>query len=206
MRWFPTQRGERQVDLGGLLEPLPRRPRLPLPLAAGQVDQVELARAELLLARGGLAARGGRRVRRRLDDDREDGVRPRRVLVHERGPDGAVLLARVQHVLHLAHPLDDVPRQVLDVHPALGVLLEVQLVLRVLGQQVAHLLVVDLQERRADQKILVVGPFNSLENVAEGTGNDAAHVWRIPLALHSMCFAGSCLTIAEYSSVVALEN
>lgn len=44
-----AQRRQRQVDFGGLLEPLPGRARLALPLAAGQIDQIELAHAHVAL-------------------------------------------------------------------------------------------------------------------------------------------------------------
>ena len=36
------ERGQREVDLGGLLQPVPRRARLALPLATRLIDQVQL--------------------------------------------------------------------------------------------------------------------------------------------------------------------
>ena len=51
-----------------------------------------------------------------------------------------------------------------------------RLVFGVLGQQVAHFFVIDLQERRADEEVLVVSGLNLLEDSAECTGNDPTQV------------------------------
>ena len=45
-----SERRQRQVDLGGLLQAVARRSRFRLALAASQVDQVELGGANVLLS------------------------------------------------------------------------------------------------------------------------------------------------------------
>mmetsp|Transcript_49217 Transcript_49217/g.111493 ORF Transcript_49217/g.111493 Transcript_49217/m.111493 type:complete len:244 (-) Transcript_49217:168-899(-) len=136
------QSGEREVNLGRLLEPLARRPGLALPLGACQVDHVELADADVALAvrpQGAL-----------LHRDHEDGVRPGGALVHVRGSHAAVDQAPLQDLVHVLDALDDKGLEVLDVNAVLPIL-EVATLLRVLGEEVPDLLVVDLQVGAAHQ-------------------------------------------------------
>mgnify|MGYP001458183114 CR=1 FL=1 len=64
----------------------------------------------------------------RLARDRVDRVRARRVLVHRGRPSVPVLGAKVAQLVALARRLDDVRGEVLDVHAARRVLLELHLV------------------------------------------------------------------------------
>mmetsp|Transcript_16992 Transcript_16992/g.55352 ORF Transcript_16992/g.55352 Transcript_16992/m.55352 type:complete len:383 (+) Transcript_16992:1139-2287(+) len=139
---------ERQINLSRLFEPVPFGGRLGLALRSGQVHQIQLAHPDVRLALGvGLAA---------LDRDGINRMRARRVGVHLGGADMSVAGAKVAELVALLHRLDHVRRQVLNVHPGVGVLLKLQLVDGVLGQQVAHLLVVDLQVRGTDEELGVL--------------------------------------------------
>jgi hypothetical protein len=85
-----------------------------------------------------------------------------------------------------AHRLDDVRCEVLDVHAALWRLLEVELVLRVLRKQVAHVLIVNLEVRRTHKKlgVLAAARRDHLEDLREGAWDDAAQVGRVVHAFH----------------------
>mmetsp|Transcript_33957 Transcript_33957/g.77860 ORF Transcript_33957/g.77860 Transcript_33957/m.77860 type:complete len:393 (+) Transcript_33957:1380-2558(+) len=132
-----AQRGEAEVDLRRLLEPISRSLRLRLPFRARQVDQVQLPHAD-----------GGGAIRARLarlHRDRVDRVRAAGVLVHCGRADVAVLRAEVAQLVALARRLDDVRRQVAHVDARLGGLLQVEFVVWVLGEQVPDLFIVDLE-------------------------------------------------------------
>mmetsp|Transcript_27414 Transcript_27414/g.78760 ORF Transcript_27414/g.78760 Transcript_27414/m.78760 type:complete len:483 (-) Transcript_27414:666-2114(-) len=87
------------VDLRGLLQRLPARPCLALPLGAGQVHHVHLAHADVVL--------GIRASLRCLDRDCEDGVGPARLVVHLRARYTAVLLPHLHHLPQVVDALDD---------------------------------------------------------------------------------------------------
>ena len=193
-----AERREAQVDLGRLLEPVAGRARLGLALRAGEVDEVELADADVLAAVVRLAA---------LDDDGEDGVRARARLVHERRADRAVLLARLHHLVDLVRRLDDEAREVLHVHARVDVLLQVEPVLRVLREQVADLLVVDLEVRRAHEVLLRrLGDRDLVEDLLERVGDDAAQLGRVGVALHRVRLARARLPVRKDGRVEAVEH
>ena len=156
-RYDVAERRERQVDLGGLLEAIAGGARLRLALAARQVHQIELADLVVLLA---LLVRLAH-----LHANGEHGVRTRRVGVHERGARRPIPVALLHELLARADRLALVPRQLRHVHALVRMLVQVERVLVVLAQQVAYVLVVDLQIGGAYQVLLGRVDGDRLENV-----------------------------------------
>ena len=105
-------------------------------------------------------------------------------LVHQRGTHCPVLVAHTQHVTDFRQALDDEGSQVLDVHARVHALLHLEARLRVLAQQVPDLLVVNLQEGRAHQKVRVLRGVDRVEHVLERVGDDAAELGGGVHALH----------------------
>ena len=182
-----AQHEQAQVDRDPLLHPLPLGLRALGALGPREVDKVELGGdllvGDLLAARLGRRARAGRRSRARrrqpahVDVHREDGVRARRDLVH---------VGRMRHAQHA--PLVQRRERLFGAHDALllgalhrraavGVLADPQLLLagRRRVEQVADLLVVDLEERHpqrdAVRRAQLLDPCKDL---VDGTRNDAA--------------------------------
>ncbi|KOO22595.1 hypothetical protein Ctob_003354 [Chrysochromulina tobinii] len=195
-----AERRERQVDLGRLLESVAARLRLRLALGARQVDEVELAHAD-----------GGRAVLARLarlDGDRVDRVRAGRVLVHGRCAHVPILGAEVTKLVALASRLDHVRREVTHVHTRVRVLLQLELVGRVLREQIADLLVVDLEVGGAHEElgILAATRRDEIEDLLEGTRDDASQLGRIVDALHREGLAGAGLAVGEDGAVEAIDD
>jgi hypothetical protein len=133
----------------------------------------------------------------RLDGDGEDGVGARALLVHEGRARDAVLLARLEDGVHLLGGLDHDGRQLLDVDLVVGVLLELELVGGVLAEQVADLLVVDLEVRGAREELLrrVVVRVDRVEDVLEGVRDHAALLGGVREALHGVRLARARLAV-----------
>lgn len=93
-----AKRGERQVDLGGLLESIACCSRLALPLTTRQVNNIEFAYLDVRLAV--LADLGA------LDCDGKDRVTSRGVLVHIRGANVPISIALLEHVHQISRTLD----------------------------------------------------------------------------------------------------
>ncbi len=167
---------------------------LSVPLAAGQIHQVELALLDVLLPRWVCVLH--------LEPDGEDGVRARRVRVHGGGRGDAVGDAHPQQLGAVSHRLHVVHRQVLDV----GVVaLDLQLPARVLAEQVADLLVVDLDVgdvHRVPGVAVLVGLL-ALEDVDDGARDDADVVG---VLLHGEALARPRLPVGHDGGVVPLED
>ena len=141
-----------------------------------------------------------------LDGHNENGVRSRAVLVHVRGAHGSILIADVHHMLDLVHVLGHERGQVLDVDAPIGALLELVALRLVFGEQVAYVLLVDLEILGA-HKILLIGAARYVrEYVVERVGYDAAQVLVRAHALHGERLAGARLTVGEYGAVEAVEH
>ncbi|KAG5457043.1 MAG: hypothetical protein BJ554DRAFT_3052 [Olpidium bornovanus] len=173
------ERGQREVNLGGLLEALAGRAGLALALAAGEVDEVELPGVEVVPPVGALLAA--------LDGD---GIG-----VHLRRGDGAVAVPGGHEAVHLADALHDERAQVLHAHPArLRVPPELARPPRVLAEQVPDLLVVDLHVRHADKELLGRRARDVREDVLKRVGDYPPQVRHAPDAFHRERLAGTGLT------------
>mmetsp|Transcript_35056 Transcript_35056/g.86209 ORF Transcript_35056/g.86209 Transcript_35056/m.86209 type:complete len:308 (+) Transcript_35056:659-1582(+) len=182
----------------------PLHPRELLPLAAGEVDEVEL-RAPL------------RRVERvrHAHAQREDEVRAGALLVHRRRARRAVQRAHVeqlQTLVRVAHR---------RLHGLVCVSLLAARVLphsegaRVGGEEVDDGLVVDLDERHTDLDGVALGhePRGALEDVLERARDDARplpHAVQLPAPLHvpEHCerLARARLPVGQHRDVVALQK
>mmetsp|Transcript_17033 Transcript_17033/g.64473 ORF Transcript_17033/g.64473 Transcript_17033/m.64473 type:complete len:496 (-) Transcript_17033:7-1494(-) len=195
-----AQRREGEVDLRGFLETNARGARLGLPLGARQVDHVELAHADVLLAVQPLALV--------LHRHREDGVAAGALRVHGRCPSHAVSLPGLQNCVHLGRRLDHHARQVLHVDAAVHALLELQPRRDVLPEQVPDVLVVDLHVRRADQVLALRAArgVDALEDVLERVGHEAAQLRHVGHALHRVGLARAGLAVREDCAVVPVDD
>lgn len=119
---YIAKSGERQIDLGGLLETITRGAGLGLSFTAGEVDEMEFALRDTT----SLAA---------LDGHGEESVRARTLGVHSSGARGAceleeeegrrTVLVAVQHdVVHVRGRGDTHTRQTLHVDAHIGTFLE----------------------------------------------------------------------------------
>ena len=141
---YDVDEGEqRLVDVAALLESQAGGARRVGALAARQVDQIHLGHR---LARHVLDHLGLR------ESHREYGVRATRRVVHVGRGCCAVHVALGDELLDVEVVAHDVLRQVLHVHAELGMLAHLQILLRLgrRAEQVAHLLVVDLQVAHFD--------------------------------------------------------
>mmetsp|Transcript_29764 Transcript_29764/g.65008 ORF Transcript_29764/g.65008 Transcript_29764/m.65008 type:complete len:286 (-) Transcript_29764:37-894(-) len=138
--------------------------------------------------------------------DREDGVTAGGVLVHKGGSSAPVLLPHCKHVAELRHTLDNVVRQVLNVHARVRALFHLELVIRVLRKQIANVLVVNLQEGRTHQILLIGTPLNIGEDCLEAVRNNATQLWIVWNAFHRVRLPRPRLPIREYRSVVTLQT
>eukprot|EP00095_Tigriopus_kingsejongensis_P001135 snap_masked-scaffold1099_size62903-processed-gene-0.14 protein:Tk01135 transcript:snap_masked-scaffold1099_size62903-processed-gene-0.14-mRNA-1 annotation:"dna polymerase beta-like" len=198
-RYHIAQGRKRQVDLGGLLEPLARSSGLALPLGARQVHQMELAHSEVLLTI--LALLGA------LDGDGEDGMASGAVGVHVGGPHTAVLVANGHDLVHVIGIVDHESREVFDIHANVRPLLHVQAESLILAEEISNLLVVDFQIRHPDQELDILLRLGDVtKDVGKGIGDDALHLGAGSLALHGEGLARSSLTIREDGSIVALNH
>jgi len=196
-RYDVAERRQRQINLGRLFETVPHRARLALPLAPGQVDQVELRRADF---------RSAGRVVAAFQMNREDGMTSRRDGVHRRRPGRAVLPAAVHHHLARGHARHRVHRQVFDEDVTVRPLSQFQTRFRILAQKVAHLLVVDLQKRGVDEVARFFGDGNRVENLVESARDESPLSGRIHNSLHGEGLSAAGLAVRKHRSIVAFGH
>ena len=193
-----AQGRQAEVDFSCLLESIPGGTGLGLPLTSGQINQIELAHPDVGVPLGvQLAA---------LHRDDENGVAARRVLVHVGGADGPILIANRHHMLNFRNGLADKGGEILDVDTGVGPLTELQITTLVLGQKVAHLLLIDFQIRSADQELLVHRLGNVVEDVLERVGDDALEDGIAADAFHREGLAGPGLAVGKDGPVEAVED
>ncbi|KAH9390187.1 hypothetical protein TYRP_007741 [Tyrophagus putrescentiae] len=202
-----AQRQQALVDVGRLAGALLHGARAADVLAAGQVDQVQLADLEDLLA-----------VHQHLLDvhgDGEDAVRAAAAGVHQRGRRLPLDAALLQNLEDLVLGGDGHLHQAADDHRALplGVIVDAQLV-RVgeRTEQVVGVLVVQLQERDANG-VLGVLAGQVVDQLVDGAGDHAAGRVLVPadvqvgaVAHHGEGLPGARLAVGEDSAVVALDH
>ena len=208
------QEGQRSVDEVSLLELLSRHRSLLHALATRQVHEVEL-RHRGLLARIPDAAR--------LEVDGEDAVRSTGRLVQDVRRGGAVSLAReeVRQRLSLVgavlfgQALDDRlasarPRgerlgeaRVVDpVHD-----LQIIRLRHVVGEEIVHDVVVNLEVRHPDLDLLVAAQLGLVKEVVDRPRDDAALVVRGgDVAAHGVRLTGARLSVREDRAVVTREH
>ena len=195
-----AQGRERQVDLRGLLEPVAARLGLGLALGARQVDEVELAHANVwrAIVVGGTG----------FDGDAVNGVGPRAVLIHGRRAHVAILGAKIPKLVALLGAFDDVGGQVAHIDARVGALLELELVGRVLREEVAHLLVVELQVGRTHQILGGVARAlgDEVKDLCKGARDDAPKLLVVVDTFHGESFAGARLPVCKNGTIVALQN
>ena len=109
-----------------------------LAFTSGQIDEIQFASANVLFF---VAYRiGGCRVHH-LNRYAEDGVRSRRVGVHQSGPDGPILPSALHKTLAIGDAVDGVLAQIGHVDASVGILFQFQLFLVIGTEQVAYLLI-----------------------------------------------------------------
>ncbi|KAH9390135.1 hypothetical protein TYRP_007684 [Tyrophagus putrescentiae] len=202
-----TERQQALVDVGRLAGALLHGARAADVLAAGQVDQVQLADLEDLLA-----------VHQHLLDvhgDGEDAVRAAAAGVHQRGRRLPLDAALLQNLEDLVLGGDGHLHQAADDHRALplGVIVDAQLV-RVgeRTEQVVGVLVVQLQEGDANG-VLGVLAGQVVDQLVDGAGDHAAGRVLVPadvqvgaVAHHGEGLPGARLAVGEDGAVVALDH
>ena len=134
-RYNVAQGRQRQVDLGSFLQAITSSSRLRQSLRTGQIHHVKFTHSDVLLPISANLTT--------LHSDLEEGMRSARLLVHGRGANRAVFGSYVHDLADLVGRLGRKERQRLHIHTRVGVLLQLQPVLRVFGQKIADFLVVD---------------------------------------------------------------
>ena len=121
-----AKRGQRQVDLGGLLETVALGASLCYTLGTRQINHVKLTSTNMLLAIGtNLGA---------LNADLEQRVRTTALVVHVGRADRAILHTNLEHIVDLRHVLDCEEGEVADIDARVRLLVQVQPVLRVFSK------------------------------------------------------------------------
>mmetsp|Transcript_107543 Transcript_107543/g.347030 ORF Transcript_107543/g.347030 Transcript_107543/m.347030 type:complete len:333 (-) Transcript_107543:27-1025(-) len=194
-----AQRRKREVDLCGLLQPVTSGARLALPLGAGQVDHVQLADTDVALAICSQCAL--------LDGDHKDGMRPRGARVHVRLSDAPVREPGLQDLVHLLDALHHEARKVLHVD-AICAVFQLAPLLWILGQEVADLLVVDLQVGAPDKVLCPLRHGVDLrEDMSKGPWQKALLLdRRVGRPCHGVGLAGARLPIGENGAVEAIHD
>lgn len=191
---------ERQVDLSCLLESGASCLGLALPLRACQIDEIQLARLDTLLAQVVSLSS--------LDVNRENGVTSGRIFVHCSLACLTIGRAVVHVPLDFLLGLHDAGGQVLHEHALVGVLLEIQFLLDILRKQVSDAFVVNFQVRAANEKplLVIILVVEVPEDVVEGVGDDAALVLVALDTDHGVGLAAACLPVGEDGAVIALHD
>lgn len=146
-----------------------------------------------------------------LQADGEYRVRPRAGRVHQRCRHNAIARAGHQQPFAVGGRVHGVLRQIRHRHALAGQLLQLQQRAgRRRLQQIAHLLVVDLQVAALGQIATAGGHRDRLEDVIERALNDAALRGRRRLCgvrpLHRVRLAAAGLAVREDGAVVAVED
>ena len=108
------------------------------------------------------------------------------------------------HLLYLLNALHCQNGQVLHEHALLLVLLQLELGLRILPEQVADLLIVDLDVGATHEELLLQVRLvvNEAIDVREGVRYDAL-VLPVLQADHSMRLTAPCLPVGKYGAIIA---
>ena len=210
VRVVPAQRGDdvpqRQqsaVDVDALLEPRPRGFGLLVPLGPGEVHEVELG--------GRVSFRRIIRQKRLLDDDGEDGVRPRRKRVHLRPAGGARHATELEEAEHLVRGARRDLARAGDDDGAVGAFAYAYASrVGVRMQQVTHLLVVHFQKRASNAHVAGAG-FESRARLGEDVRDDARDDAEVVIReihasrSHRVRLARARLAVREHGRVVPAE-
>ena len=190
-----AQRGERQVDLSGLLESVTRGTCLSDPLRARQVHHIELTNTNMLLVVGAQLTTFNR--------DREEGVRARRMCIHISGAHRPILRTDIHDLTHLISRFGRKIRQVLDIDARVNFFMELESILRVFGEQIAHFLIVDLHVGCAHQELsLIRVSLDALEDVIEGARHDTSQLLVPDHTRHRMRLARTRLSVSKDCTIV----
>eukprot|EP00906_Rhabdomonas_costata_P026595 RCo037892 len=203
--------GERLVDIDRLLQVRPGHAGLQHLLRASQINQVDSA---ALLATHFFVPHLTVDLRP-CHGELHNGVRPGGLQVHQGGSGGAVLLCMGQHSFNLRPRGHGSNSQTLDDGPFLWVGHHRQglvkgVALSSLGEQVQHLLVVDLQEGHRHRALHAVRSLgcgalvvDSVEHQLAQPGDDARIV---RLTHHGMSLTRRGLPVGEDAPVVAVKG
>mmetsp|Transcript_23881 Transcript_23881/g.53500 ORF Transcript_23881/g.53500 Transcript_23881/m.53500 type:complete len:305 (-) Transcript_23881:2-916(-) len=187
-----------KVNLRRFFEPIARRSCLSLSLRPREIHQVQLPHANMRFATCIIFAA--------FNHNREDGMRSRAFCIHQGCSDRSVSLSSKHHLLTVLVAPNNVLGEVFHVHSLLHVLLQIQLLARILAQQIAHLLVVDLQVGGPDQERHVSHAINLLEHEGERARCDPSELRDLPHALHGVRLPGPCLSVGKDGPVVPIHD
>lgn len=136
-------------------------------------------------------------------------MRSTRTTIHQSLTNGPVLLSDLHNIKHFLGLLDCKVRQLFDIDTLVGVLVELQPVLRVLCKQVTNLFIVNLNIAGTDEELGLVGVFgDAFEDVVEGAGHDTPllKILIIISTRHGMGLTGTGLTVGEDRAVITFEH
>ena len=187
---------QRQVDLIGLLHAVASGPGLARSLGACQVDQIELGGLELVGA--GLVSFLG------LDINHEQTMRARRLIVHICSASGPIAEPNLHVLLHDFGVVHFDLRQIFYEYALFWAFLQLHLGLDVLAQQIMDFLIVDLDERTADEVGLRLIGFRDRDYLGESPRDDALALFRVGNAHHGVGLAAAGLPVGEDGAVVAI--
>ncbi|EZA53677.1 hypothetical protein X777_06784, partial [Ooceraea biroi] len=108
-------------------------------------------------------------------------------------------------VLYLGRALAHRGRQILHVHADLRFLLQLETQTLIRMQEIAYLLLVDLQVAGSHQVLHVLRAADVVEYVLEGARDDAAPLVIHLRAFHCVRLAGAGLPIGEYSAIETVQ-
>ena len=132
---------------------------------------------------------------------------PRAPQIHLGRASDSRLVSLNQEIFRLLHTFNDFLCQVLDEHSSVLVLLQLQLILRILRQQVPDVLLVNFTVGAANQKLSAsVLEVDIFENAFKGSGNDTFAFRRVALSHHGVSLPASRLSVGEDGGVEALDH
>lgn len=194
-----TQSGQRQINLGCFLETITLGASLCYTLGTSQINHVKFTGTDMLLA---ISTNF-----RALNANLEQRVRTTTLLVHIGRANRAVFHTNLEHIVDLRDVLDGEVRKIADVDTRVRLLVQVEPVLRVFGQQIANFFVVDFQVACSDEELSLLGvTLNSLEDVLETTRHDTLLDRVRLLTRHGMRLTRACLTVRKDGSIVTLQH
>lgn len=102
--------------------------------------------------------------------------------------------------------LGQVDGKILDKYTFIWALLYLQFVLYIMWEQISHILVINFNERAANQKLFWSGLADSFENVSKSSGDDSLQVLIVRLSHHRMCLAAASLPVGKDGTIVPGEH
>lgn len=159
-----TQRTEGKIDLGCLLHALASHSSLAGPLRSCQIHQVQFRSLVLLIPFLIMLLR--------VDVNRKDAVRSRRLRIHTGRSDCPALEPKLHVLFHLRDIINLQLQEILNKDSLIRTFLEIHLSLGVFAEQIVYFLIVDFDKTATDEMILGGIILGHGHDLAEGARND----------------------------------